>query len=65
MYSIPMTETPEQFTHRANSPLDKSLRLSIKTSGDHTAWERCMGQAKAKRMTWVEGLEYTVNTLRK
>lgn len=59
-----MTETVEQFTLRANSLLQTALRLSIKDTGDHSAFERCIGQAKARRMTWVEGLDYTVRTLR-
>lgn len=54
-----MSETAEQFTLRANSLLEQALKLSLKTSGNNSAFEQCMGQAKAKRMTWVEGLEYT------
>jgi hypothetical protein len=59
-----MSETPEQFTLRANSLLQTALRLSTKESGDYAAFERCMVQAKTKRMTRVEGLDYTVKTLR-
>ena len=59
-----MTETPEQFTLRASSLLQTAPRLSIKESGDHAAFERCMAQAKPKRMMWVEGLDYTVKSLR-
>jgi len=41
-----------------------ALRLSMKDCGDYTVFERCMGQATAKRMTWVQGLEYTVSVLK-
>jgi len=30
----------------------------MKESGDYLTFESSMGQAKTKRMTWVEGLEY-------
>jgi hypothetical protein len=44
-----MTETVEQFTLRANSPLlQTAIRLSIEESGDHTPFEPCMGPGQGE-----------------
>ena len=55
---------PAEFTKHANALLNQALRMSMDRSGDQTSFIRCMSQAKAKRMTWVEGLEFTIATLR-
>lgn len=56
--------SPAEFTKRANALLHQALRMSIDGSGDQTLFIRCMSQAKAKRLTWVEGLEFTIATLK-
>jgi hypothetical protein len=56
--------SPSEFTKHANALLHQAVRMSIDSGGDQTAFIRCMSQAKAKRMTWVEGLEFTIATLR-
>lgn len=54
-------ETPEQFTQRAKHLLQEALRLCRRDDGDESAtFSHCMSQAKAQRMTWVEGLEFTI-----
>jgi hypothetical protein len=60
-----MFESAAEFTRRTNTLLQSALRASNKEDGgDHSAFNRCMAQAKAKRMTWVEGLEHTIATLK-
>jgi hypothetical protein len=64
MTSGPKHETPAEFSQRAGDLLRAALRASTKQDGgDHSALNRCMSQAKARRMTWVEGLEYSIATL--
>jgi hypothetical protein len=59
------SESPSEFSQRASTLLNSAIRASAKhDGGDLTALNRCMSQAKAKRMTWVEGLEYSIETLR-
>jgi hypothetical protein len=60
-----VSESPAEFTQRANALLNSALRASAKhDGGDLTALNRCMSLAKTKRMTWVEGLEYSIETLK-
>jgi hypothetical protein len=60
-----VSESPAEFSKRATALLNAAIRASAKhDGGDLTALNRCMNQAKAKRMTWVEGLEYSIETLR-
>lgn len=57
-------ESPEEFSRRANALLLAALKASIKEDGgDQSAFRRCMSNAKAQRMTWVEGLEFTIAML--
>jgi hypothetical protein len=59
-----VSKSPAEFTQRANALLNRALRASAKhDGGDLTALNRCMNHAKAKRMTWIEGLEYSVDAL--
>ena len=53
-------ESVEEFSKRAQS----LLRIAIQVCGgpeDLTLLNRYMQQAKARRMTWVEGLEYSIH----
>lgn len=60
-----VSESPAEFTQRANVLLNTALRTSAKhDGGDLTALNRCMSHAKAKRMSWVEGLEYSIEALK-
>jgi hypothetical protein len=38
-----------------------ALRAGGDTENDHSHFMRCMSEAKAKRMTYVEGLQYTID----
>jgi hypothetical protein len=59
------SESPAEFSKRATALLNSAIRASAKhDGGDLTSLNGCMNQAKAKRMTWVEGLEYSIETLR-
>jgi hypothetical protein len=60
----PKNETAE-FSKRATSLLQAAIRASAThDGGDLTALNRCMNHAKAQRMTWVEGLEYSIEALK-
>ena len=53
-----------EFTKRANDLYQTAVRLSSKQDGgEFTAINRCLRQAKSRRMSWVEGLEYAVQVL--
>lgn len=57
-------ESAEQFTDRARSLMREALQLSDKISTDNAAFNRCMATAKRNDFTYVDGLRYTVETLR-
>jgi hypothetical protein len=60
-----VSESPAEFSQRANTLLNSAIRASAKhDGGDLSALNRCMNQAKAKRMTWVEGLEHSIEMLK-
>jgi len=64
MKDNPKTESVAEFTARAQRLLHTALRLSRRGGeDDYTDFNRCMLHGKAQRMTWVEGLEYTIATL--
>jgi hypothetical protein len=54
MNHVQVSESPAEFTQRANALLKSAVRASAKhDDGDLSALNRCMSHAKAKRMTWV------------
>jgi hypothetical protein len=60
-----IAETPAEFTERANTLLQMAIRLSAKRGeGKLSALNRCLSEAKARKMTWIEGLEHAVQVLR-
>ncbi len=52
-----------RFSSRKHNLLFDALQASGQTSGDYTDFNRCMSEAKAKGLTWVQGLDYTVKKL--
>ncbi len=52
-----------RFSSRKHNLLFDALNASGQTSGDYTEFNRCMSEAKAKGLTWVQGLDYTVKKL--
>jgi hypothetical protein len=65
MKMTPKNETPAEFTQRANSLLQAAQCASAKhDGGDHRALNRCLNYAKTQRMTWAEGLEYSIEALK-
>jgi hypothetical protein len=54
-------ETAEEFTARARRLMQLALKAGGDTENDHSHFERCMNEAKSKRMTYVEGLQYTID----
>jgi hypothetical protein len=54
-------KTAEEFTARARRLMPLALKAGGETEHGHTHFMRCMSEAKAKRMTYVEGLQYTID----
>lgn len=54
-------ETAEEFTARARRLMQLALRAGGDTDHDHSHFMRFMSEAKSKRMTYVEGLQYTID----
>lgn len=52
-----------RFSSRKHNLLFDALQASGQTSGDYSAFNRCMWEAKSKGLTWVQGLDYTVKKL--
>jgi hypothetical protein len=53
------SETVEEFNTRARSLYRRALEIDGSDSG-HSRLNRYMGEAKSMRLTWVEGLEYSI-----
>ena len=51
------------FSSSKHNLLFNALQASGQTQGDYTAFNRCMSEARAKGLTWVQGLDYTVKKL--
>jgi hypothetical protein len=54
-------ETVEEFTARARRLTEAAAREGGDTQNQHSHFCRCMAEAKSRRMTWVEGLQYTID----
>lgn len=52
-----------RFSSSKHNLLFHALQASGQTNGDYTAFNRCMSEARAKGLTWVQGLDYTVKKL--
>ena len=52
-----------RFSSSKHNLLFNALQASGQTNGDYTAFNRCMSEARAKGLTWVQGLDYTVKKL--
>ena len=52
-----------RFSSRKHNLLFDALNAAGQTTGDYTEFNRCMSEAKAKGLTWVQGLDYTVKKL--
>ena len=52
-----------RFSSSKHNLLFNALQASGQTHGDYTAFNRCMSEARAKGLTWVQGLDYTVKKL--
>ncbi len=58
------TESPAEFSERANRLLRNALRASDQhDGGNHSALNHCLNEAKGMRMSWVEGLDYAIREL--
>ena len=58
------SETPTKFSARANRLYAEAQRLSRREAESLEPLDRCMAEAKGLRMTWVEGLEYSISKLK-
>ncbi len=52
-----------RFSSSKHNLLFNALQASGQTTGDYTAFNRCMSEARSKGLTWVQGLDYTVKKL--
>jgi hypothetical protein len=57
------SESPAEFTARANRLLRLAIAASKRQSEDLSELNRCMNTAKTMKMTWVEGLQYAIDTM--
>jgi hypothetical protein len=58
-------ETPQDFTTRALRIQHKAISLSNEISGSNAEVNRWMSIAKQKGMTWVGGLHFSVEQMRR
>lgn len=58
-----MNSSSGRFSSSKHNLLFNALQASGQTNGDYTAFNRCMSEARAKGLTWVQGLDYTVKKL--
>jgi hypothetical protein len=56
-------ESAKQFSARAQDLLHRAIYLSEQRCGDKTVLNQWMAQAKRQRMTWVEGLVYSIQQM--
>jgi hypothetical protein len=57
-------ESPSEFTRRAVRLLDDAVALSKNRSGDKTELHHWMAVAKRQRLTWVDGLAFSIEKMR-
>ena len=57
---VMISETPQELSKRAKALLAQAVRLATRDRDDLTLLNRLMGEAKQLRMTWIEGLEYSI-----
>ncbi len=55
--------SPGRFSSSKHNLLFNALQASGQNHGDYTAFNRCMSEARAKGLTWLQGLDYTVKKL--
>ncbi len=61
--TVSLMSSSGRFSSRKHNLLFDALQASGQTSGDYTDFNRCMSEAKARGLTWVQGLDYTVKKL--
>ena len=57
-------ETPQEFSARAARLLAEAKALSVKFGDDYGELNRWMAQAKRLRMTWVDGLAFSIDRMK-
>jgi hypothetical protein len=56
-------ETPEELSARARSLQARAECLSEQTSGGMAELNHWMGVAKAQRLTWIDGLSFSIKQM--
>jgi hypothetical protein len=57
-------ETPQEFSARAGRLLAEAKSLSLRLSDGYGEVNRWMSVAKQRRMTWVDGLAFSIAQMR-
>lgn len=57
-------ETPEEFSARAMTLLQEAISVSKDRCGDRSVLNHWMSVAKRQRMTWVDGLAFSIEKMR-
>ena len=52
-----------RFSSSKHTLLFKALQSAGQKTGDYTAFNRCMAEAKDQGLNWAQGLDYTVKKL--
>ncbi len=59
----PCIESPSEFTRRAARLLNDAVALSNDRCGDNTELNHWIAVAKRERLTWVDGLAFSIEKM--